>query len=51
MERLRVALAISYRCVTDPSMPNGTGGGPPVPFTRKREPQVRQYVPAPPATG
>src|SRR3954463_2047340 len=35
--------------VTDPSMPNGTGGGPPIPFTRTRKVQVRRYVPAPPA--
>ncbi|GAB3179685.1 hypothetical protein GCM10027162_32480 [Streptomyces incanus] len=36
----------SYRCVTDPSMPNGTGGGPPVPFTLKGRIQQR-----PPAAG
>lgn len=28
-------MVCSYRFVTDPSMPNGTGGGPPIPFTRK----------------
>jgi len=28
-------MAVSCRCVTESSMTNGTGGGPPIPFIRK----------------
>lgn len=30
-------MAVSSRCVTGPSMTNGTGGGPPIPFTRTKK--------------
>lgn len=41
--------AVSCRYVAEYSMTNGTGRGPPVPFTRKEKTLVRRCVPGPPA--